>query len=96
MEALDGNAIAGSLFEFFGREMTIATGSCRHCGAVAQIAELSVYVRAPGSVVRCRTCGDVVIVVVESKGAAHVHLVAFDLLDLGPTPDIDSWRRHAK
>jgi hypothetical protein len=43
MEALDGNAIAGQLFQVFGREMTIATGSCAHCGDTAQIGELRVF-----------------------------------------------------
>ena len=28
MEPLDGNAIAGSLYEYFGSEMTTVTGSC--------------------------------------------------------------------
>lgn len=62
--ALDGNAIAGELFNHFGVEMTAVRGSCAHCGAVAQIAELRVYSRAPGTVVRCPTCGDVVMVLI--------------------------------
>ena len=45
MEALDGNAIAGSLFEYFGSEMTSVRGRCTHCGTVAPIAELAVYTR---------------------------------------------------
>lgn len=47
MEALDGNSIAGELYEFFGTEMTTARGACAHCGAAAKIAELSVYSKAP-------------------------------------------------
>jgi hypothetical protein len=43
MHALDGNAIAGLLHEVFGAEMTTATGTCAHCGAAAQVAELVVY-----------------------------------------------------
>jgi hypothetical protein len=42
MEALDGNAVAGPLFEYFGTEMTVARGSCAYCGAAAQIGELPV------------------------------------------------------
>lgn len=79
MEALDGNAIAGILWDYFGREMTTATGSCRHCGASARIAELSVYGQAPGTVVRCRACGGVVIVAVQSPGGLDVHLTGFEL-----------------
>jgi hypothetical protein len=81
MDALDGNAIAGQLFEHFGTEMTTATGACAHCGAVAKIAELSVYSRAPGAVVRCRSCGNVVMVLVTVRGAARVDLRGFNLLE---------------
>jgi hypothetical protein len=64
MDALDGNAIAGELFEHFGADMTTARGTCAHCGTSAQIAELRVYARAPGTVVRCPTCGAVVMVLI--------------------------------
>jgi hypothetical protein len=53
---LDGNAIAGLLTEVFGIEMTTATGTCASCGTSARVGELEVYVHAPGTVVRCRTC----------------------------------------
>lgn len=79
MEALDGNAIAGPLFEYFGTEMTVVSGSCTHCGAVSQIAELQVYLRAPGTVARCAHCGNVVIVLVPVRDAFRVALVAFRL-----------------
>src|SRR5260370_33971491 len=52
MEPLDGNAIAGSLLEYFGGEMTLVRGTCRHCGITARIAEMRVYSRAPGAVGR--------------------------------------------
>jgi hypothetical protein len=64
MDALDGNAIAGLLFDVFGGEMTTATATCASCGATRQVAELQVYLRAPGTVVRCRSCGSVVMVLV--------------------------------
>jgi Family of unknown function (DUF6510) len=74
MEALDGNAIGGLLHEVFGTEMTTATGVCAACGASAQVAELVVYVRAPGTVVRCRSCESVLIVVVDVRGTKCVDL----------------------
>ena len=55
-QALDGNAIAGTLVEVFGGEMTTAIGVCGHCGARGPVAEVVVYTRAPGVVVRCRAC----------------------------------------
>lgn len=75
MQALDGNAIAGALYEHFGHEMTTVIGACRHCGARAQIAELVVYLRGPGAVARCPSCANVVLVLVRSR----VDLEHFDL-----------------
>jgi hypothetical protein len=68
MDALDGNAIAGMLVAAFGAEMTTATGVCASCGAKSMLAELAVYLRAPGAVARCRSCGSVVMVLVEIRG----------------------------
>lgn len=79
MDALDGNSIAGALFEHFGNEMTTATGACQHCGTRSQIAELSVYSRAPGMVARCRVCGNVVIVITQIHGASRVDHSYFKL-----------------
>jgi hypothetical protein len=73
MEALDGNAIAGELFEIFGRDMTCARGICAECRMRAQVAELAVYSRAPGTVVRCRNCGSVALVLVNVLGAIRLH-----------------------
>ena len=70
MEALDGNAIAGLLQDVFGHDMTTATGVCAHCGNEGLLAECRVYVRAPGVVVRCRTCGAVLAVFVERNETA--------------------------
>jgi hypothetical protein len=81
MEPLDGNAIAGDLFEVFGTEMTTAVGRCAHCRAVAQIAELAVYARAPGRVARCRKCGNVVLVIVSLGGGVYLAETAFAFQD---------------
>lgn len=79
MDALDGNAIAGWLFEHFGSEMTTVVGRCRHCGAQSLIAELQVYTRAPGAVARCPGCGDVVMVLVSVRGSTELYAEAFEL-----------------
>jgi DNA-directed RNA polymerase subunit RPC12/RpoP len=81
MEPLDGNAIAGHLLEYFGREMTTAIGACAHCGARGQIAELRVYLCAPGSVVRCPSCGSVVMVIVTVRQELRVDHRNFALLE---------------
>lgn len=85
MEALDGNAIAGALFDYFGTEMTTTTGSCSDCGASAQIAELRVYSRAPGIVVRCCNCGQVVIVILYIRDHLRIDMRRFQLIK--PAPD---------
>jgi uncharacterized protein DUF6510 len=74
MDALDGNAIAGRLVEIFGVEMTTAAGTCANCGASGPVAELVVYVRAPGTVVRCRRCSSVLMVFVEAHEVTCVDL----------------------
>ena len=81
MAPLDGNAIAGPMFEYFGTEMTTVSGTCTHCGATNQIAELRVYNRAPGTVVRCPNCGDVVIVLVNLHSTLLADLNSFQLQD---------------
>jgi Family of unknown function (DUF6510) len=81
MEALDGNAIAGQLVEVFGVEMTTATGVCAGCGARRQVAELMVYVRAPGTVARCPACQAVLMVLTEIRGITCVDLRGLELLE---------------
>ena len=68
MDALDGNAIGSMLIDVFGSEMTAASSTCGTCGAIRPVAELLVYMRAPGTVVRCRTCGTVLMVFVKAHG----------------------------
>ena len=76
---LDGNAIAGDLFAVYGREMTTVVGRCRHCGTASAVAELCVYARAPGTVVRCPSCHAVVMVLVTVGDECRVHLPALEL-----------------
>jgi uncharacterized protein DUF6510 len=75
MQAVDGNAIGGLLHEVFGTEMTGAASVCGSCGAGSQVAELVVYLRAPGTVVRCRSCGSVLMVFVKIRGKICVDLL---------------------
>ena len=82
MEALDGNAIAGQLFDAFGAEMTAATGVCGGCGARSRLAELEVYIRCPGTVARCRRCRRIVVVLVTIRGVACVDLRGLSALEI--------------
>jgi hypothetical protein len=67
MEALDGNAIGGMLYQVFGGEMTMAEAVCGRCGARGPLAECAVYLGGPGIVVRCRSCHNIVMVLVEVR-----------------------------
>src|SRR5580704_12520779 len=73
-EALDGNSIGGLLIDVFGADMTAASSTCGTCGAVRSVAELVVYQRAPGIVVRCRTCGNILMVFVQAHSVTCVDL----------------------
>ena len=81
METLDGNAVAGELFAAFGREMTTARGRCTNCGAASMIAELRVYPRAAGRVLRCSGCGGVAMTLIEVRGQPRIDVAGFELLD---------------
>jgi hypothetical protein len=71
---LDGNAIGGLLIEVFGTEMTTAVGTCGSCGTAAQVAELAVYRPGLGTVVRCRSCDNVLMALVQARGVTCVDL----------------------
>ncbi len=73
-DTLDGNAIGGMLLEVFGTEMTAVTGRCGSCGTASVVAELTVYLRAPGTVVRCPTCTAILMVFVRIQGMTCVDL----------------------
>ena len=80
---LDANATAGMLMEVFGTEMTVAVSRCTHCGNRAQVGSLRAYVHAPGVVLRCSTCTEVVLRImrradgsflVDARGAAYIRM----------------------
>jgi Family of unknown function (DUF6510) len=88
MERLDGNAIGGVLAEIFGTDMTVAVGVCRACGATGQVAELHVYMRAPGIVVRCPTCESVLVKIVQSGRRTWLDLSGLRTLALETPPAV--------
>jgi DNA-directed RNA polymerase subunit RPC12/RpoP len=82
MDLLDGNAIAGELFDVFGAEMTTAAGTCATCHTRRLLGELRVYLRgAPGTVARCANCGSIVLVLVEIRGVTCVDLRGIEHLE---------------
>ena len=71
---VDGNAIGGLLREIFAIEMTAAEAKCAGCGAVNAIGRVDVYMQAPGVVVRCPECEQVLILIVQGRGRYWVDL----------------------
>ena len=74
MATLDGNAIAGTLFALFGQEMTTAIGTCASCREARWVGELRVYLRGPGTVVRCPRCDNILMVIVEAQAVTCLDL----------------------
>ena len=79
---LDGNAAAGELGEIFAMDVTAAAGQCAGCGRTAVLADVRVYVRAPGTVGRCRGCDAVLFRLVRAPGRAWLDLSGLTYLQL--------------
>ena len=62
-------AAADPLRQVFVDEASAATAQCAACGHTATLAEASIYAQAPGLVVRCRSCNNVMMrLVIEPQG----------------------------
>jgi len=81
MDELDGNAAAGLLQEVFGREMTTVVATCASCAAVGPIGESDLYLGGPGTVIRCRHCTGVLIVITQIRGIHCVDLMGVRRID---------------
>ena len=77
---LDGNAAAGILSEIFALEMTNNRVECANCGRQGEIGTLLAFIQAPGVILRCPSCEQVILRAVQSaeiiyldlRGAAYV------------------------
>jgi Family of unknown function (DUF6510) len=79
---LDGNAIGGLLRDVFGTEMTDVQATCATCGATGPVAETVVYLRGPGTVVRCKNCTSLLMVITQVHGLNCVDLEGLAALDV--------------
>jgi uncharacterized Zn finger protein len=69
---LDGNAVAGTLSEIYGDDMTTVLAECGGCGKIDPIGGLIAYVHAPGIVLRCTSCSTVLLRIVQTPKRTHV------------------------
>ena len=70
---LDGNAVAGLLHEVFAVEVTASPTVCAHCGRSGAVGTLLAFTQAPGAVLRCPGCEQVVLRIVETPDALYVN-----------------------
>jgi uncharacterized Zn finger protein len=61
--------------------MTDAQATCAACGAARPVAETVVYLRGPGTVVRCRNCSGMLMVISQIRGMNCVDLRGLAALD---------------
>ncbi len=79
---LDANAVAGTLFDIFGVEMTATPTECAHCGNEGEVGALLAFTHGPGMVLRCSACGQVVLrivktsdsILLDARGAVYLRL----------------------
>lgn len=71
---LDGNAAAGALEALFAFDVTTAIVHCGHCEAAGPVAELRFYGSPQAMVLRCRTCGEVNIRLLETRRTSNLDL----------------------
>jgi len=74
--------VAGVLQEIFVAEMTAAEGTCSGCGSVRAVGSLEVYANAPGVVIRCPGCKQVLMRVVRGPDRVWLDLSGTRCLEL--------------
>lgn len=69
---LDGNAVGGLFMSLFGVEMTAAPTECATCGTAHVMGALWAFTQAPGIVLRCPACHQVMVRIVETPDAIYL------------------------
>ncbi|CAH0242584.1 hypothetical protein SRABI76_03040 [Microbacterium oxydans] len=66
--SVDGNAAGGVLLEIFGRDMTAALATCRHCEHEAALADAVAEMDQAGVILLCRGCRHTLLTSLASEG----------------------------
>ncbi len=69
---LDGNAVAGLLSDIFSMDITASLTECAACGQQGQMGSLLVFNQAPGNVLRCPACENVMLRIVETPKFIYI------------------------
>jgi Family of unknown function (DUF6510) len=81
---LDGNAAGGILREIFPFEMTLAEGTCAHCGDTNALGATIAYLSGMGTVLRCPSCEQVLIRIVSIRGEYRLDMQGVRVLRIKP------------
>lgn len=87
MTYVDGNALDGALAVAFGRDMTASEGVCAECGDRHRLVQTRVYLRCPGMVMRCPSCDNPEIVIVEINHHLHLTVGGLATIEMQPIPN---------
>ena len=71
---LDGSSVGGVLAALLGADVTGMPGQCASCHTVHIVGTMRVYMRGPGIVVRCPSCTEVVLRIVETPSGTMLDL----------------------
>ncbi|BDD80410.1 hypothetical protein TPB0596_01730 [Tsukamurella pulmonis] len=80
--ALDGNVATGPLAEVFGIDVSAALAECAECAKTDPFCVAVVYASPMGMVIRCRSCGAVLTVLVQREGTWRCRLTGVAALTL--------------
>ena len=80
---LDGNATGGLLGEVFVFETTTAEGACDRCGTVAHVGQQMAYISVIGTVLRCASCDNALIRIVQNPRGYFLDLRGVRYLRFG-------------
>ena len=79
---VDGNAAAGLLGAVFGLDLSAARARCEGCGMIAELGAEPAYHQSMGTVLRCRGCDSVMLVVVQGPGRYWLGLTGSTWLEI--------------
>lgn len=86
---LDGSAVGGELGRVFAADVTTSQGECANCGVTKHFAEAHLYVKCPGMVARCSSCGHILLRMANVGGRMLLDLRGMTYLALGPSEPKD-------
>jgi Family of unknown function (DUF6510) len=69
---LDGNGVAGVLYDVFGVDVTAAPAECASCGREGEMGTLLAFTQSPGVVLRCPACEGIMLRIVVTPDAIYL------------------------